>query len=188
MKIYTIPNIMTLSRLFLLYPIIYYLQNRQPWLSVLFMGLGVLTDLLDGIVARKFNQQSDLGRIMDPLIDKINVIAVAVYMVISPHYNYPLWFLLLVVLREITVLLGGMWVLRGRKIVMEATKPGKRSAFFTGLTIPLYLLGWQPWALICLYLALVLNCHSTWVYIQRFREQLKQFDSLNGVSEDGGAA
>ena len=188
MRIFTIPNVMSVARLGLLYPIFYYLQTGQPWLAVFFMFLGAATDLADGWVARRFNQQSDLGRILDPLIDKINVLSVAAYLVFSPLYSFPLWFLIFLIVREVTVLLGGVWVMRGRKIVMESTKPGKFSAFFTGLALPLHVVGWQPWALMAVIFAVGLNFFSTGVYYRRFRDQLKQEAASESVTEKGGTA
>lgn len=188
MRIFTIPNVMSVARLGLLYPIFYYLQTGRPWLSVFFMFLGAGTDLADGWVARRFNQQSDLGRILDPLIDKINVLSVAGYLVFSPMYTFPLWFLAFLIVREIAVLLGGLWVMRGRKVVMESTRPGKLSAFFTGFAIPLYVVNWQPWALMAVIFAMGLNLYSTSVYYRRFRAQLKQEADAHRVKEKGGDA
>ncbi|MCK5146629.1 CDP-alcohol phosphatidyltransferase family protein [bacterium] len=185
MRVWTVPNVLSVLRLVLLYPIFYYLIHQRPWIAVAFMFAGVMSDMLDGYIARRFNQQSDLGRILDPLIDKINVIAVAGYLTLSAHYNFPLWMFIFLILRELIVIVGGMAVMRGQKIVMESTVPGKRSAFFTGLSLPLYAVNLQPWALIVLLFGLILTIYSTSIYYQRYRKHLRQAAPAGNIDQEG---
>ena len=78
-RIWTIPNILSVCRLLMLIPIFICLVRVQRGWAVFWMGLGVLTDFLDGYIARHYNQRSDLGRIMDPVIDKVNVLSVSFF-------------------------------------------------------------------------------------------------------------
>ena len=188
MRVWTIPNILSFFRLLLLVPIIRLLQEGRPWPALILMATSVVTDFLDGFIARRFDQKSDLGRIMDPIIDKANVLGVMAVLVLSPRYDYPLWFFALLFLRELAVLVGGLWVMRGRKVVMEATRPGKNSAFVTSMTVPLYILGLQPWAILSVYLALALNVYSTTVYTRRFLAQLKQSSPSGSSMAEGDDA
>ena len=75
-KIFNIPNVLTLSRILLL-PIFilgFYLQTKLGlFLSLSIFILCCITDYLDGYVARAYNQTTELGKILDPMADKILV-------------------------------------------------------------------------------------------------------------------
>lgn len=176
-RIWTIPNILTVLRLFMLIPIMMHLSNGERYWALLWMLIGVLTDFLDGIIARKFNQRSDLGRLMDPVVDKLNVITVLIFLVISPLYEFPLWYLIFIGAREVTLMLGGLIALRGKKVVMESNRPGKNSAFANGMVVVLFVLGWQPYGWIVLTIAMILTLYSTWIYFQLYRKQVQQLST-----------
>lgn len=172
-RILTLPNIMTVMRLLLLLPIFWCLA-RQLRLWALFWGaIGIGTDLLDGWAARKFDQASDLGRLLDPVVDKINVLAVTIYMVLSPYYGFPLWYFVVIVIRELAVMTGGWVVVKKRCRILESNVWGKRSAFFTGSMVILFILDWQPWAWILLWISLALTLISTVMYAKVFFKQMK---------------
>jgi cardiolipin synthase (CMP-forming) len=172
-RIWTIPNALTLLRLALLIPIMMFLSRGQRLPAVALIFLGLASDFLDGIIARRFDQGSDLGRLMDPVVDKINILAVGLLMILSPIYRFPLWYFIFLLVRELAVLLCGLIVVRRRKIVLESNKPGKRSAFFTGVCVFLYILGWEPFTWISLWIAFGLALYSTWTYLQVFLKQVR---------------
>jgi len=173
-RIWTLPNLLTFLRLLFLAPILLFLAKGQRLPAVGFIFLGITSDFFDGIIARRFNQSSDLGRMMDPLVDKLNILAVGLLMILSPLYRFPLWYFLFLVVRELAVLVCGLLVARKRKIVLEANKPGKRSAFFTGVCVLLYILGWEPYTWISLWIAFGLALYSTWTYLKVFLKQVKE--------------
>lgn len=70
-EIFTIPNLLTVVRLFLIVPIVLCILKGEFRLALLFVILSAITDVADGIIARKFNQVSDLGKIIDPIADKL---------------------------------------------------------------------------------------------------------------------
>jgi len=98
-RIWTIPNALSILRLLVIAPIILCLHNGRPWTGVILMLAGAATDLLDGWLARRLDQISNFGRIIDPLIDKLAILAIVVYLLISPYYTYPLWFFLVQLIR-----------------------------------------------------------------------------------------
>ena len=70
-------NILTITRLALLpfMIVLFYLPfNWAAWLCLVLFTIGALTDFFDGWVARKFNQISEFGKLMDPIADKVFVI------------------------------------------------------------------------------------------------------------------
>ena len=144
-RIWTIPNVLSVLRFFLIIPILIALQNERPWLAILLMAVGLGTDALDGYIARRFDQCSDLGRVLDPVIDKLAVLSVVFLLIWHPAYDFPLWYFVFILTRELLVLTGGLFMLRGQKVVMESNRTGKWSAFANGITVVLHVLGWQPY-------------------------------------------
>ena len=137
------------------------------------MALGVATDFLDGIIARRFDQCSDLGRIIDPVIDKVNVLAVLLLMVIHPAYHLPLWFFIFLVVREMVLMVCSLIVVREKGLVMESNRSGKNSAFANGMVVILFVLDFQPYACIMLWIGFVLTLYSSWQYLRLFLLQMR---------------
>jgi len=171
--VFTIPNCMTLMRFLFLIPIFWCLANQLRWWVLFWGSLGVMTDLLDGWVARKFNQTSDLGRLMDPVVDKINVISVTFFMVISPHYGFPIWYFIFIIIRELSVMVGGLIIVKKKLVISESNTWGKRSAFFNGWMVIFFILDWQLYAWILLWISLGLTLISTGVYATAFVKNIK---------------
>ena len=135
--------------------------------------VNLATDFLDGYIARRFDQRSDLGRIIDPIVDKISILVVTFYMVISPVYKFPLWFFIFVLARELILMVGSSLVIKKKDIVMESNRPGKNSAFAVGVVVILFVLGLQPYGWIVLWIAFILTVYSSYIYLRLFLEQLK---------------
>jgi CDP-diacylglycerol--glycerol-3-phosphate 3-phosphatidyltransferase len=76
--------------------------NTRLW-SAIFFGLAALTDWLDGYVARHWNQESDLGKVLDPLVDKLVILAPMI-MLVELH-QLPAWAVFLIVARELLITL-----------------------------------------------------------------------------------
>ncbi len=171
-EIWNIPNAMSFMRLVLLIPILFFMIKGMRYWALSLIILGVATDLLDGVIARRLNQCSDLGRAMDPVIDKINVLAVSLYMVISPEYHFPPWYFVLILMRELLLMIGGLTVIGKKRIVMESNKPGKRSAFVNGLVVLCFIMDWQPLGWILLGFGLALMFYSTFIYLHLFLNQI----------------
>ncbi len=125
-KVWTIPNIMSMFRLLLVPFIIWsYVGLKSPILTIILLALSALTDVFDGIIARKFNMVSDLGKALDPFADKITQVTV----VLCLAFTYPmLWFLLgICVFRETCMGILGYLTIRKTNRVPYAHWYGKVS-------------------------------------------------------------
>lgn len=133
---FSVANFITLSRVLFLPFIIYFLQQNtrsDDYYALFFMFLAGLTDFLDGRVARYLNQKSDLGRILDPVIDKISI--GIVMLVLAAHKNLPLWYALIVVGRDVTLLFASLFVISKIRLVVESDMLGKYTATCLALVI-----------------------------------------------------
>lgn len=106
-----LPNLLSIIRLFLSIPAFYYTYRGHGELAILIICFGLLTDFLDGYLARKYDLQTKFGLIIDPLSDKIFFLSVAVAMLLAG--TMPLWFFIIAAARDVAILLGGL-VLKGR--------------------------------------------------------------------------
>jgi CDP-diacylglycerol--glycerol-3-phosphate 3-phosphatidyltransferase len=185
-RIWTIPNALSLLRLLFLVPILLYMAEGRRFAALVFIVLGVATDFIDGWVARRFHQTSDLGRMLDPFIDKVNVLSAGLLMVLSPLYRFPLWYFVFLVVRELSVLIFGLWAVRRKGVVLEANRAGKNSAFFTGISVVLFILGWRPWAELMMAFSIGLTLYSTWTYWRTFRAGVRSRAASR--ARDAGAA
>ena len=92
------------------------------WLSLAVFIIASLTDYVDGYIARKYNQVTDFGKFLDPLADKLLVIAA---MTMFCQWNmFPAWALMIVLTREFAVT-GLRLVAAGKGTVIAAGKSGK---------------------------------------------------------------
>jgi CDP-diacylglycerol--glycerol-3-phosphate 3-phosphatidyltransferase len=128
--------------------------------------LAFVTDLLDGYVARKTNDVTELGKIIDPVADKIYVGVVVLVMLI--HGLLPLWFVLAVLLRDVLILVVGIWATRKFKVVLPSNYPGKGAVLVIALTLFMTLLGAESGVLGFMQgFSLALMLLSLFVYGQR---------------------
>jgi CDP-diacylglycerol--glycerol-3-phosphate 3-phosphatidyltransferase len=122
---WTVSNLLSFSRIILLIPILLFLRENTAagnLKAVGFMLLAAATDWFDGFFARRFHQKSDLGRIIDPLSDKICVGAIALYL--TAYRDFPLWFLILILARDFSILILGLFM-TFRRGVPESNWYGK---------------------------------------------------------------
>ncbi len=117
----------TLLRIFLipLYMIFMYLSRDNDlmrYVAPSVFGLASLTDLIDGHIARKYNQVTDLGKFLDPLADKVLVLAA---MAIFCQWDiFPAWALMIVLVREFAIS-GLRMVASNKGVVIAAGWSGK---------------------------------------------------------------
>ncbi len=123
-KIFTIPNLLSLFRL-LLIPLIVWLFSvkENTLLAIAVILLSGLTDIVDGYVARHFNMVSDIGKILDPIADKLTQAAVLICIALR---FIPVRFLFaLMAVKEILMGVFGLIVIRRTSIVSGAHWHGK---------------------------------------------------------------
>ncbi len=102
----TIPNIITVFRLFLVpIVIVMILQEEWGWAFALFAIAGI-SDGLDGYIARRFDMRSEFGAVIDPLADK--ALLVSIYITLAIVEVIPSWLAIIVVSRDIMIVMAFM--------------------------------------------------------------------------------
>ena len=96
-----IPNLLSISRLLLVFPLILFLEIKRPFYVFILIIIGGLTDYFDGLIARKFNLKTRLGAILDPLSDKIFYLIPLVFL--CKNNLIPYWSLTLILFRELII-------------------------------------------------------------------------------------
>lgn len=125
---YTLPNLLSFFRIAIIPCLVYLLASPDGAASLLATLLFLVaagTDFLDGYLARRQRSVSDLGKILDPIADKLMVIAVLIMLAARPgEPSVPAWMVVVIVAREVAVtVLRAIALAEG--IVMEAEDLGK---------------------------------------------------------------
>lgn len=107
--LFKIPNLISLGRLVFVIPAGYFLARPEPsarvW-ALVFLTVAALSDFLDGFLARRLNQQTRLGLILDPLSDKI--LAAAVVVLLLVYRDFPVWLAAVIIGRDLLIMIGGL--------------------------------------------------------------------------------
>ncbi len=121
-----LPNYITIFRLILVFVFIFLfssdIDNKSLYCVITFLVAG-LSDVLDGFLARKFKIESNFGKLMDPLADKLMQITVAVCIASMEHSLS--WVPVFLILKELVMILGAAKLLKKDKIVVQANFFGK---------------------------------------------------------------
>ncbi len=127
-KLFTWSNLISLSRICITFPVVYlhYTNGQQiTWTIGLLIFYGFISDYLDGFVARKMDEVSEWGKVLDPVADKISAFILFLYTVYIGLI--PVWFFLLEVVRDLIILSGSAYLqIRHGKVAM-AVMSGKWS-------------------------------------------------------------
>lgn len=167
-RILTVPNVVTVVRL-LCVPLFLWLilrpDHRDWYPAALLLGALGVTDGIDGFVARRFDQVSTLGKVLDPLADRLLLGAAALSIIILGAV--PLWVGIIAVVREALVGAGFLIVaaLGGRR--MDVQWAGKAGTFGLMCALPLFLAGhanddWHHVAEILAWIAVVPGLALGW--------------------------
>lgn len=136
-RIVTVPNLLSLLRLAVL-PLLWIdLTGGRFGRALLVLGLSAATDWLDGYLARRLDQRSRLGELLDPLGDRLLLVVAAVGLVVGGVV--PAWVMVLLVLREAAVFLAGLVLLAGGRRIPPTSRLGKAATFGLLWALPLLL-------------------------------------------------
>ena len=144
------------------------------WFAVLFVIAG-FTDLLDGFVARRYNQITTFGKFLDPIADKILVITALLYLLTIMPLRVTIWAVMIIIVREFLVT-GVRLLAIERGVVISASPYGKLKTASTMFALFVLLFndfGLTPWfGNIAFYIAVILTVLSGIDYLVKNRQMI----------------
>ncbi len=160
-------NLLTVARLLMLPAALRAIsQPEARWRALATLGLAMLTDVVDGPIARHRNEVSSLGQILDPVADKLMIDATAV--TLSRSRGFPWWATGALLLRDACIVVGSVAVLRRRATISLAHPTGKATTAGLTAAMLLYIADGPRSGRPALYAALIPFVGSLIVYIGRF--------------------
>lgn len=139
-----IPNMITFARLVLTFVVLALISLERYWIATTGIFIfAVATDFLDGYLARKWNQITPLGRIMDPFVDKMIIGGTMIFLVALPASGVTAWMTFVVIAREMFIT-GLRSVLEGQGVDFSAKFSGKLKMLLQSIVIPFCLLSLSP--------------------------------------------
>ncbi|MBQ1243883.1 MAG: CDP-alcohol phosphatidyltransferase family protein [Clostridia bacterium] len=140
---WTIPNLLSLIRILLIPVFAYLYYNDMKVEAVAVLAASGLSDMFDGKIARRFNQISALGKVLDPVADKLTQITIAVMLLLdfkdaeNKMINAFGWVFLVFLIKEAVMLIGGlvMLLLNIRPGAAEIYGKLATTVFYVGMTL-----------------------------------------------------
>ncbi len=193
-----IPNILTITRILFIPFIVLSIVKNEYVLAFILFTISAITDILDGIIARRFKLESNFGKFMDPVADKLT--QVSILLTLSLKRVIPIWIFAFVICKEILMMIGGAFLYKKRDVVVYSKWYGKLttvliylavvSSFiikvFPSLGAKFKFFGYDVTFDIVIYiLALILALYSFLSYAQFFgKDIIKKKNDSNIVEKD----
>jgi len=178
-----IPNLLSAVRILAIPVVIGFLSWPGPlasFLAALIFSLASLTDLLDGYIARQQKRETAVGRLLDPLADKLLVLSCMIMLI--PLERIPAWMVVLIIGREVAVT-GLRGIASAEGLVIAASRWGKAKLILQtfsliGLMIHYRYLGidFHLLGMIFLWGALILTLWSGIDYFGKFYRKIRELD------------
>lgn len=178
-QILTISNALSFFRLVLVFPVWVSLNNFNDELyrtiTFILCIVAAVTDYLDGFVARKRNEITEIGKIIDPLADKILVAVLTIKLYLNGELSS--YFLLIILLRDIIIFIGGIVLSLKLKKVLPSNLLGKITVTVIGFVFLMVIAGLNKQHIIFIviyYSSIFLIYASLLGYIIRAKEFLRK--------------
>jgi len=186
-RIMTLANAISISRIFLAIPLVLIFEDiadgmtGKLWQAFALIIVIVLTDFLDGYVARKAEEITNFGKLIDPVADKVCMMVVLIYLIISYKLPFLLFFLILGI-RDIFLIIIGVYLMFSQEEVFQSNKSGKWFIGISALMMVFFLLKdplnipnlilWPSYLI-----STLLFTFSTFEYIRRYLRYFKELEA-----------
>ena len=165
-KVWTVSNLLSISRLVIgLFLYLLILYQHSIWAIILSI-VAIFTDYADGYFARKRNEISELGKILDPVADKVTVglSSIALYQA----YGLPLWVVIFIIGRDLLILFGSLILLGKINQVTPSELPGKIAVTVISFLLLSYLFDFNPVKFPLIVLTVLIIIISFVYYVYKF--------------------
>lgn len=144
-KVLNVPNSLSLLRIAMIPVLFLLILNFTPEIYPMLISIyffTVLLDFMDGFIARRFHQETELGRILDPLADKLLIFFLVVAFMITARF--PVWLAVIIIIRDFFILLASFIVYRKSHSVKSSIIIGKVTFGGMSILIFFYVLDLNP--------------------------------------------
>ncbi len=173
-----VSNLLSIIRLGLT-PFIFHSIIRRSHLATLIIGaLAILTDMLDGYFARRLNQRTNLGKILDPIADKAIISSVIIALILS-NSGFPRWAFGIVIIRDVLIVIANIFLFHRTQTIARSDRWGKCTTFFLATALVLYVLAdsgsippFSPFYVLCvgLVFALISVLNYSWQLLRLLQQ------------------
>jgi len=127
-----LPNLITIARIFAMIPLVWFMLEKNYEYALYIAMIAAFSDMLDGYLARRFGWEGRLGRILDPIADKIMMLCC--YLLFAVQGLIPNWLLIIVLARDISIITGGVFY-HYAILKVDKESPSLLSKFNTALQL-----------------------------------------------------
>lgn len=168
-RIFTLANLLSLVRLILLPFVILCLFANEPrydLFALILLLIAGITDFFDGIAARVRNEVSQLGKIIDPVADKLFIGSLGLILVFLR--GLPAWYVAIFIVRDFLILTIAYVLFLNRDIVLTSNWLGKSTTAVLLLTLVVFTMRWETVGMPLVYLGTVMVLASGVIYARNF--------------------
>ncbi len=138
-RVLTVPNLLSVARLALVPVFLWLLLNGDDVLALVVLAVATFTDLLDGYIARRFDQITRLGQLLDPAADRLFMLACLLGL--AAREILPWWLALLIVARDVFLIVVGVVLVNHGYGPLPVHRLGKIATFCLFYSLPMIVLG-----------------------------------------------
>ena len=172
-RVWTISNILSILRGAMGFPIALLLSRGEMIYATVLIILAIISDALDGFIARKTNQVTNLGKALDPIADKMCILTVLLFLIIEG--KIPIQFLIFIGIRDLAIAIMSVYLMNVKDMIVGAVFTGKVSIIFitaTMLTFIYNINSLQKLLVYVTYIVLIISfIHYLIIFLKNFREK-----------------
>ena len=185
-RIMTLANAISISRIFLAIPLVLLFEDISKrnssniWVAFGLIIIIVITDFMDGYVARKAEEPTNFGKLIDPVADKVCMMVVMIFLIITYKLPFLLFFLILAI-RDTFLIIIGVYLMFSCDEVFQSNQSGKWFMGISALMMTCFL--FQKTLIIPSYvlwisylITMILFGFSTYEYLRRYMRYFKQLE------------
>lgn len=172
-KVFTLSNFLSFIRLIGAFYLYYLVINHLTEAALLLTFVLIVTDFADGYFARKLNQVSELGKVLDPIADKfcVGLAIIALYQ----EYGLPFWITALIIGRDVAILIGSLVLVSRLPYVTPSAWPGKIAVSIISFLFLAYLVEALaafrfPLEILAIISIIVSSLHYIYVFYKKLKE------------------
>jgi len=168
-ELWQLSNLFSLFRIVIIPVLGYFLarpDNTSAFIALIILIIAGITDGLDGYFARKLNQVSPLGMILDPLADKLLAGALVVLLIL--FRDFPIWLAALIIGRDLLILGAATALLKAKSVVVSSNITGKYAFFFMVVLLACFIIRFEFGVKLMTFVSSALIIASIIVYAHSF--------------------